>query len=185
VIAGSSYLQEEQMLKNFISQYHRPVKLLIVPHFVDENHISSIMQIFPGARRFSDPGSNQATQTDVVIVDRVGLLSAMYRYADIAFIGGGFKPGGLHNVLEPAVFGMPVLFGPELDKFPEAKEMKNAGVGFSIESQEHFNRLMMTLLADEGMRKQIAERSHAFVNKQLGATQKIMEVVKKEMQGKR
>ncbi|MCY1534744.1 3-deoxy-D-manno-octulosonic acid transferase [compost metagenome] len=136
-IAGSTWLADEKLLTGFTKRYP-DWKLMIAPHEVDEAHISEIEKLFPGAIRFSQLKSQgSALRSQVLIIDNIGMLSSLYQYAQIAYIGGGFG-AGIHNTLEAAAFGLPVIFGPEYKKFKEAKDLIAIGAGQSITNTNEF-----------------------------------------------
>jgi len=126
ILAGSSYKLEEQLLPNSLSEIGSNRKLIIAPHFTDAARISEIIHRFePNAVTLKNLLENPTLHAHkkVLVIDRIGWLANLYQYADVAIIGGGFKENGLHNILEAATFGMPICFGPKIDRFPEAKEM--------------------------------------------------------------
>jgi 3-deoxy-D-manno-octulosonic-acid transferase len=145
LIAGSSYEPEEEMIAE-VMRHFPEWKIIIAPHHIAHQRIESIQKRFAayGVTTFSEL-SLHPHQSDrrVLIMDNIGMLSSLYQYADIAFIGGGFGNTGLHNTLEAAVFGMPILFGPNNHKkFPEALDMIKAGVGFSISHHQQLEALL-------------------------------------------
>lgn len=180
VIAGSSWPAEEEMLRNFIDRYGMDGwKLIVVPHDVSEAHIQTLQARFDslGTRRWSefhaaDPGVH------VLIVDSIGLLSRLYRHAHIAVVGGGYR-GALHNILEAAVFGMPVVFGPQTHKFWEAQAAVAAAWGFQPKDQEQFDETLKLLLSNEERRTSAARASAASVQQHAGATATILQTLTK------
>jgi len=112
----------------------------------------------------------------VLIIDTIGLLGKLYRYGDVAFIGGGFG-AGIHNTLEAAVYGIPVVFGPKYEKFREAVGLKEAGAAFSVEEQKGFDRIVTRLLKDDAFRRKAGENAKKYVDDQAGATEKILKKI--------
>lgn len=136
-IAGSTWLADEKLLTDFTKRYP-DWKLIIAPHEVEEQHISEIEKLFPSAIKFSNLKSQiSALKSQTLIIDNIGMLSSLYQYAQIAYIGGGFG-AGIHNTLEAAAFGLPVIFGPEYKKFKEAKDLIAIGAGLSITNTNEF-----------------------------------------------
>lgn len=179
LIAGSSYEQEEQVIAADWQKRAQRMKLVIAPHHIDDARIRQIEKTFASFKtiRYSDAKEENVKDKEVLIINNIGLLSSAYQYADIAFIGGGFGTKGLHNTLEAATFGMPVLFGPNNhEKFPEAKELIDAGVGYMVKDADDFSGLMNDTLND-AHRENIAQKSRAFIAERVGATTQIMEAI--------
>jgi 3-deoxy-D-manno-octulosonic-acid transferase len=177
VIAGSSWPEEEKLLETYIRTHGmRGWKLLLVPHDISENHIKAILEKFAihGIGKWSAFTPEQS-ELRILVVDSIGLLATLYRYAHIAIIGGGFK-GGLHNMLEAAVHGMPILFGPETGKFWEASAGIEAGFAYTFSDAEGLSSTLGTLMSNEPLRLLCAEKSKSFCMEQAGATQRIMEI---------
>ncbi|MES2651923.1 MAG: glycosyltransferase N-terminal domain-containing protein [Bacteroidota bacterium] len=131
-IAGSTWLADEKLLAAFSTQYP-DWKLIIAPHEVDEVHISEIEKLFPNSVTFSNLKTLNA-QHSTLIIDNIGMLSSLYQYATVAYIGGGFGTG-IHNTLEAAAFGLPIIFGPKYEKFQEAKDLIAIGAAKSITNE--------------------------------------------------
>lgn len=179
VIAGSSWPVEEEMLRAFMERHGmHGWKLMLVPHDVSEAHIQDLQVRFHsfGVRRWSE-FTEADSGVHVLIVDSIGLLSRLYRHAHIAFVGGGYK-GALHNILEAAVYGMPVIFGPQTEKFWEAQAAVAAGWGFQPLNQNHFDEVLQQLLGSESSRKNAAQASAAAVRHHAGATDIIMQTLR-------
>lgn len=146
LIAGSTWSEDEKLLVDLAVKYP-DWKIIIAPHEIHEAHISAITALFPNSVKFSDlETSNANRQTQTLIINNIGMLSSLYQYGKIAYIGGGFGVG-IHNTLEAAAFGLPVIFGPNYDKFQEAKDLINIGAAKSISNAEelitafeHFNQ---------------------------------------------
>jgi len=114
----------------------------------------------------------------VLIVDTVGLLTRIYSYADIAYVGGAVGTSGLHNILEPAVFGMPILVGAHISKFPEAKALSEAGGLRIVHSAEEFQDVLKTLITNTLLRNKMSQATQNFVQSQLGATKRVIAFLK-------
>ena len=169
IIAGSTWPQDEALLARYIEE-HEDVKLVLVPHETDEKHVHNIFQFFKGRYvRYTEATPNNVLHVQTLVIDTIGMLSSIYRYGQVAYIGGGFGVG-IHNTLEPAVYGMPVIFGPNYQRFREAKGLIAAGAGFSISNYEEFAATMDLALANYS---ELGLRAKAYVESELGATTKI------------
>lgn len=148
LILGSSWPKEEGILREVIPQLGT-IKIIIAPHDVSEKHVTSILSLFPNAIRYSQLNATgdavQLAEASVLLLDTIGQLSAAYRYGTIAFIGGGFT-GNLHNILEPAVYGLPLLFGPQHAKFPEANLFLQKGFALEVHNAHNFSSAFNSLL---------------------------------------
>jgi len=148
LILGSSWPKEETIVSEALPKLGG-VKLIIAPHDVGEAHIQSIVSAFPSAIRYTQLDLNKdhhvLLDSSELIIDCIGLLSAAYRYGTISFIGGGFT-GNLHNILEPAVYGLPLLFGPKHQKFPEATIFLQKGFALEVRDSDDFQRAFNSLI---------------------------------------
>jgi len=170
IVAGSTWPQDEEFLAKYINE-HENVKLILVPHEIDEAHMHTIFQLFKGRMvRFTEATPLNLLQVQTLVVDTMGLLSSMYRYGHVAYVGGGFGVG-IHNTLEPAVFGMPVLFGPNFDKFREAKGLVAAGAAFTFKTYSEFETLMNNALEKH---TELGQKATQYIQSELGATDKII-----------
>ena len=168
LIIGSSWPADEAILLPWINETTH--KILIAPHQVDEKHIAQISSgITRKVRNYTMeiPASN--LNCEVLILDTIGHLASAYKYGTIAYVGGGFS-GSLHNILEPAVFGLPVIFGPKHSRFPEAQAFIDRGFGFSIETTAQFESAFDDIISDLDS---ISKKEQAFVEANAGASEKI------------
>jgi 3-deoxy-D-manno-octulosonic-acid transferase len=165
-IAGSTWPADEQLISELVKA-NLDLKFIIAPHEIDEGHITDIQELFPQAIKYSEAESNHSAQ--VLIIDNIGLLSAIYQYGDIAYIGGGFGVG-IHNTLEAAAFGIPVIFGPNYQKFKEAKDLIQLGGAKSISNKEELNSAFKVLTAT----KEPGLIAAQYVDEQKGSTEKIL-----------
>jgi len=180
VVAGSTWMEDEEELDHFANENHQ-VKFIIAPHEIDEDRLKEVESLFENSIRFSDYTSkNERSGANVLIVDNIGMLSRLYRYATIAYVGGGFHDGGVHNVLEAAVYGRPVIFGPVYDRYVEAVELVGSGVGFSIENALEAEQLMKRLLEYKLEYAQACEAAKEYVYSKRGATEKILQVIQEK-----
>ena len=177
-VAGSSWPPDENIFIPFFNE-HKDWRLLIAPHVIAEEHLKLILSLIKGKKvvRYTQTTPEEAAEADVLIIDCFGLLSSMYNYGDVAYIGGGFGVG-IHNTLEAAVWNMPVIFGPNNKKFQEAQGLLKSGGGFEINTYEDFLGLMSSLMNDETFLKQAGDKAGAFVAHLAGATDKVLASVK-------
>lgn len=177
-VAGSSWPPDENIFIPFFNE-HKDWRLLIAPHVIAEEHLKLILSLIKGKKvvHYTQTTPEEAAEADVLIIDCFGLLSSMYNYGDVAYIGGGFGVG-IHNTLEAAVWNMPVIFGPNNKKFQEAQGLLKSGGGFEINTYEDFSGLMSSLMNDETFLKQAGDKAGTFVAHLAGATDKVLASVK-------
>ena len=169
IVCGSTWPEDEKLLTSLAAKY-LDWKLIIAPHEIDDSHIQSVQALFPQAIKFSDLKSQTpGTESQILIINNIGMLSSLYQYGKVAYIGGGFG-AGIHNTLEAAAFGLPVIFGPKYSKFQEAKDLIAIDAAKSISSNEeliaafeHFNRNEESSIA-----------AKKYVNSKQGATEIIL-----------
>jgi 3-deoxy-D-manno-octulosonic-acid transferase len=173
VIAGSTWPPDEKLLLHFINQ-SEGVKFILAPHEVSESSIKRIInQTSKSVVRFSERTDSQAARADLLLIDSVGLLSTLYQYGDISYIGGGFGVG-IHNILEAATFGLPIIFGPNFNKFKEAKELVALGGAFPVTTYEELERILSSLLQNSDKRCKLSDLLINYVNQNRGATRIII-----------
>lgn len=183
LIAGSSWPKDEELIIPYFNQ-HPEIKLIIAPHEIHKEHIKSIIsQLKRPYILYSEANEENIKNADCLIIDCIGLLSSIYRYGTIAYIGGGFGTG-IHNILEAAVFGIPVIFGPNFKKFREAHEMIKTGGGVSIKDKDSFNETMDKLLSSGEYLKASGEKAGEYVLKNVGSTKKILKIIVDEVEKK-
>ena len=172
-VAGSSWGPDEDLFLEYFNN-HPEMKLIIAPHVIDENHLVEIIgKLKRPYVRYTRADERNVLKADCLIIDCFGLLSSIYRYGEIAYIGGGFG-AGIHNTLEAAVYGMPVLFGPRYHKFKEAKDLIAVGGGFSITDDSSFRTKMDELLTDPTALETSGQAAGDFVKNSVGATDQIL-----------
>jgi len=175
IIAGSTWKPDEELLAEFINQ--SGLKFIIAPHEVSEGNINRIHQLLKKpAISFSKVTESEIDRFQVLIIDSVGLLSSLYRYGNLAYIGGGFGVG-IHNILEAATFGLPVIFGPNYKKFKEAVDLTNDGGAISISNFDELRQALINLINDEIKRNKGSEICSNYVAKNVGSTQIIIKKV--------
>lgn len=185
LIAGSSWPKDDELLLKAFSQLQsriKNLKLVIVPHEVDPKNISNLEHLIKQQKiNYSLFSKNAIQDTDsILVIDTIGILSSIYKYANIAYIGGGFD-NGIHNILEPAVYGLPVLFGPNHIKFNEATELILCGGAFEIESMTALANTVESLAVNKELFKKSSEASINYILKSEGATKKIIDQVFKRI----
>jgi len=173
IVAGSSWPPDEKILAKYIDKAPEDVKMIIAPHVIDESHIKQIESMLNVPFfRITSP-IEEPEKYKVMIVNTIGMLSAIYRYGQIAYIGGGFGIG-IHNTLEAAVYGIPVLFGPNYKRFKEACDLIDAGGGFEIRTFDDFNSIVTEMWEDEGLLEKRGSLAGKYVESMCGATAVIM-----------
>lgn len=177
LVAGSSWAPDEDIFIPYFNA-HPEMKLIIAPHVIAESHIEEIIgKLKRTVVRYTQATEMNVSQADCLIIDCFGLLSSIYRYGEIAYIGGGFGVS-IHNTLEAAVYGIPVVFGPENRKFLEAQGLKQCQGGFEIHGKEDFVPLMDRFLSDYAFLDKSGKRAGNYVRDNSGALEKIMKTVK-------
>lgn len=177
VVMGSSWPEDEAIYIHFINA-SKEVKFVIAPHEIKQQKIQDLIKnITKKVVLHSEINEKNLANADVLIIDNIGLLSAIYAYADVAYVGGGMGNAGLHNILEPATFGIPILIGKNHHRFPEASQLQEAGGLVSVSNQYQLEEVLNQLLSDLDLRKKMGEASKEFVVKKTGATAKIMNLI--------
>lgn len=177
-IAGSTWEPDEDILIKLINSEKTKYKFIIAPHMVDKPHIASLVEKIKKGHvvLYSEADLDNVLYAKVLIIDCIGILSNLYRYGKIAYIGGGFG-SGIHNILEAATYGMPVIFGPKYHKFIEAVELIEKGGAYCIHNENEFMQVVMDLITNN---KQLREKSaiaREYVQKNIGATQLILKEI--------
>lgn len=180
LVAGSTWLEDERLIfqllrkrKDTLSVRKSEVKLIIAPHETGEKRISKLIEVLEEVELsfvlFSEANEDNISNAEVLVIDSVGFLAQLYQYGDVAYIGGGFG-NGIHNILEPAAFSLPVIFGPNYHKFKEATEMINLSMAFSIEKFSSLNSKINDLFFHSDKIISIKSRIAEFMQKKRGAT---------------
>ena len=176
LIAGSSWPKDEEIFIDYFNR-HSEMKLIIAPHEIHEEHIQFILsRLNRTTIRYTQADEKNIQKADCIIIDCFGLLSSIYRYGEIAYIGGGFGVG-IHNTLEAAVYGIPVIFGPKYQKFQEAVQLLEAKGGFSIKSYEELKALLDRMLEDESFLRETGTNAGTYVTGNAGATDKVLGMI--------
>ncbi len=175
IIAGSTWEPDEKLLIKYLNETSHPVKMIVAPHEIKDAAIENIIQkLNKKAVRYSQ--LQNAGAADILIIDNIGMLSSLYRYGKIAYIGGGFGKG-IHNILEAATFGLPVLFGPNYQKFQEAVNLTKAGGAFPIKDYDELRSTLNILIEDTVKNNNCSQTSRQFIENNLGATDIILKAL--------
>ena len=189
IVAGSTWEDDEAEWTHF-EKNNPDIKFIIAPHEIDTENLAFVKKQFPGSIFYSEwmevtneksEIKSQKSFDNCLIIDNIGMLSRLYYYATVCFVGGGFGYDGLHNILEAAVYGKPVIFGPEFEKNFEAEEMIESDGAISIENAVELEKILDELLNDEAELKRRGEAAKNYVYSQSGATKKIMDFIQKNL----
>lgn len=183
VVAGSTWKEDEELLVNYINtEATVDEKFIIAPHNINEKAIQKIKDsIQKKTILFSEKQGEDLGAYQVLIVDTIGLLTKIYAYADTVYVGGGLAPDGVHNILEPATYGIPIVIGNIYDKFKEAVDLVALKGVISIRDQSSFSTIFIKLKSDAGFREQTGKINAAYVKKNVGATTQIMNYINKQL----
>ncbi|QJB40281.1 3-deoxy-D-manno-octulosonic acid transferase [Chitinophaga oryzae] len=177
LVAGSTWPEDEQLLASWWRQTTRPgMKMIIAPHEIHESHIRQVQALFPEAVTYSALKAG-APPADVLIIDNIGMLTTLYRYAYVAYVGGGFGKDGIHNLLEPAVYSKPVIIGPEYSKYFEAVELVALKGALVVSGLTNLEDYMQRLLNEPAFYEETASIAGNYVKDNKGATEKILQYI--------
>lgn len=176
MVAGSTWEDDEAEMVHYVKTTPG-IKFIIAPHEIDKENLRDVKKEFTGSVFYSELTIDTVQNTHTVIIDNIGMLSRLYQYADITYVGGGFGYTGLHNILEAAVYGKPVIFGPETDRNLEAQELVECGGGIIIRNALELEETFTLLLQNEDELKKRGEAAKNYVYSNAGATQKIVEYI--------
>jgi 3-deoxy-D-manno-octulosonic-acid transferase len=176
IVAGSTWDEDEAELIHYVKA-NPQIKFILAPHEIDADNLRDVQKQFSGSVFYSQLKDDANVTTNVLMIDNVGMLSRLYYYADITYVGGGFGGDGVHNVLEAAVFGKPVIYGPEFEKFIEAVELTNCGGGISISSALELEAELNKLWEDEKLLQTTGDAAKRYVYANAGASKKIADFI--------
>jgi 3-deoxy-D-manno-octulosonic-acid transferase len=178
IIAGSTWTEDDEALDHFVN-HHPDIRFVIAPHDIDEDRLKECEKLYTHTIRYSMLKETKQVPENVhvLIMDNMGMLSSIYRYATIAYIGGGFGDDGIHNALEAAVFYKPIVFGPVYEKYTEAIELIEREGAFSIDDALELEEQLSILLKDPNLLKQTGQASGDYVQQKSGACNKIMDYI--------
>ena len=168
IVAGSTWEEDEELLVHY-ANVHPHIKFIIAPHDIDAERISEVKKVFKNAVTFSQLMNGQKAN-QILIIDNIGMLAQLYKLANIAYIGGGFNDSGIHNILEAAVYGKPIVFGPSYEKFAEATALVDRGGAFSIDNALALEALLDKLISDNALLENASLISKNYVLEMQGAT---------------
>lgn len=178
IVIGSSWPKDEAILAEYINQSSDNLKFIIAPHNIKTDQIASLKsQITKSSILFSEKGNTDLSSYNVLIIDTVGLLTKIYSYATIAYVGGGFGNPGIHNILEPATFGIPIVIGPNYSHFAEATQLVTLGGCIVINNKEELRQNLNRLISDEKFFKEKSQICKSFIQDNKGATDRVMKIV--------
>lgn len=173
IVAGSTWEEDEELLVHY-ANIHPSIKFIIAPHDVDAERIVEVKNIFKSATTLTELQQGKIAN-QVLIINNIGMLSSLYKIADIAFVGGGFNSSGIHNILEAAAYSKPIVFGPIYEKFAEAVDLVDLGGAFSVNTSIALEALLDKLFDDKNLIQTASSNSGNYVHSMLGATQKIID----------
>lgn len=184
VVAGSTWIEDEEVIDHYANN-HPEKRFIIAPHEIHETHILEVEKLFRNAVRYSNLTAANSdeklsaflTGKNILIMDNMGMLSKIYFFATVTYVGGGFGGAGIHNILEAAVYGKPVLFGPVNQKSREAQDLLELGAAISIETALELENTLNTLFTDKDKCKALGEQASGYVYKESGATRKILQFI--------
>ena len=182
IVAGSTWEEDEIEMLHYVKS-HPEIKIIIAPHEIDQLNLNKVKKEFANSLFYSELAANSQSMQNslqVLIIDNMGMLSRLYRYATIAYVGGGFGMAGVHNVLEAAVYGKPVVFGPEYSKYIEASGLVEAGGGISFKHPLGLEEILDRLFGNEMELKRMEDASGNFVSSRQGATGDIITYIQEK-----
>ena len=186
IVAGSTWKEDEEALERvFVKLHDSNLKLIIAPHEIDASHLEFLEKRFPGSIKFSsmetaDSTNSKDSTRNILIIDNIGMLSRLYKYAYITCVGGGFTKDGVHNVLEAAVYGKPVVFGPNYDKYKEAIDLVNCSGAKTFADENELQQVLSTLLNKREDYMRSCAASKKYVQENVGATKKILNYIEEK-----
>nr|WP_271424146.1 glycosyltransferase N-terminal domain-containing protein [Aequorivita sinensis] len=181
IVCGSTWPEDEAVLLDYINSAPRNVKFIIAPHKIEQSKIEAFTEKLYKQKVIlhSQKDDVNLAEYSVLIIDCIGLLTKLYSYADIAYVGGAMGRTGLHNILEPATFGVPIIIGKNYHEFPEAIRLRNLAGLFSISNPLELSDVLTKLVSDANYRKKTGMISGHFVNSNTGATKKVLDYIAK------
>ena len=183
IVAGSSWPKDENLLVDYINQTSEKIKFIIAPHNIKEEQIQELKNsISKRVVLFSEKSNKNLADFDVFIIDTIGILTKIYSYADIAYVGGGFGNPGVHNILEPATFGVPIVIGPNFSHFAEATALVNREGCIPISNKKELMDAFSNLIANDNIRHEKGHICNTFVQMNKGATDIIMKKINDQVE---
>lgn len=182
LVAGSTWTEDDEELDHFANT-HPQYRFLIAPHHIEEERLTECEHLYQHALRYSmyeemlAKGLEIPASVHVLLIDNIGMLSRLYHYADVCYVGGGFGDDGIHNILEASVYAKPVVFGPVFEKYREASELIDAGGGFSIENALELESLLERLYTDPPFLEAAGKAAGMYTSEKSGATERVMDYI--------
>jgi 3-deoxy-D-manno-octulosonic-acid transferase len=177
IVAGSTWIEDDEELDHFANT-NPHIKFIIAPHNVGKERIDECKKLYKKSMVFSEIKNEEFVEgKNVLIIDSIGMLSSLYKYATVCYVGGAFGDDGVHNVLEAAVYEKPVVFGPEFEKYIEAEELIESGGGYTIENALELEKLFETLLQKDDEYHSASKASKQYVYSRRGSTEKIINYI--------
>jgi 3-deoxy-D-manno-octulosonic-acid transferase len=176
IVAGSTWPEDEEELDHYANT-NRHIKFIIAPHEIEEEHVKEVEKLFLHSVRYSQLEKNNYANKNTLIIDNIGMLSRLYYYATITYVGGGFGNDGIHNILEAAVYGKPVIFGPVFNKYKEAIELLEEGGAITIDNALELEKTLNNLLGDKKYYEECCKAAKDYVYQHKGATKNIMRYI--------
>jgi 3-deoxy-D-manno-octulosonic-acid transferase len=190
IVAGSTWKEDEEALQKILIKLNElNLKLIIAPHEIDAAHLGYLEKLFPTSTKFSSMAAGEPTgshgskgnlSSNILIIDNIGMLSRLYQYAYITYVGGGFTKDGVHNVLEAAVYGKPVLFGHHYKKYKEAVDLVDCSAAKTFVDENELQQVVITLLQDEQDYSRRCLAAKKYVQDNVGATKKILNYIEEK-----
>jgi 3-deoxy-D-manno-octulosonic-acid transferase len=176
LVAGSTWKKDEEILFRYFKEKDKPFKMIVAPHEVHASNIERIREELEdySTLPYSEASDNTIQKADILIIDSIGLLASLYRYANLAYIGGGFGKG-IHNLLEAATWGIPVIFGPNHQKFKEATGLIKKGGGFSIMDYYSLEEIFNQLLQQPEKLTEAGKKAERYIKENAGATEQVIQ----------
>lgn len=179
LIVGSAWQEDLAVIEKFLQRFQKPLKIIVAPHEIHENEIRNLQKKYNALLYTELAEENSPQKYKLLIINTIGILSALYRYADFAFVGGAYKQG-LHNILEPATFGLPIFFGNKaFQKFQEAQDLLALQTAWGVADENELLAIFEKLYQDQFFYQQCKKATQNYVQKNIGATEKIMQLVEK------
>jgi 3-deoxy-D-manno-octulosonic-acid transferase len=173
LIAGSTWGQDEKIILNLFQKIRNEFQLVIVPHEISENRINSLVQKAGTAAIRYSKWDKKTTTYEILVIDNIGMLSSLYKYGEVAYIGGGFG-NGIHNILEAVVYGIPVFFGPKYKKFREAKELVHWKSAFSCRNENELTAQFNDVMNNPARLDKIKDINNRYISNNKGSTELII-----------
>lgn len=189
IVAGSTWEEDEEEMDHYANS-HPEIRFILAPHEISEDRLAGVERLYRHCIRYSilvaDGSGGKVTrpgwpEPNVLLIDNIGMLSKLYRYATVAYVGGGFGDDGVHNVLEAAVYGKPVVYGPVIEKYIEAVELTDSGGGVVIDSALEAEKVFARLLNDPLERAEMGRASREYVHSRKGATRSIIRFIQENL----